>query len=68
MTEEVHTGGLRKFRIGKSQKIEQKLSRSIDKAYEKAKIRKAQEKRRNRIIIAIIVILILLVLLFLFLR
>ena len=59
MVEEIKTGGLKKFVVGKTSKIDKELARKIDEAYEKAEIRKAREKR-NKVILIIIIILVIL--------
>ncbi len=61
MTEEVRTGGTKKFVAGKRPEIEPELAKKIEKGYEKAEERKRRE-RRNKIIIIIIVVVILIIL------
>ncbi len=62
MTEEINTGGLKRFiRKGREPKLNEEMARKIDKAYEKAGIRKAREKRNKIIFLIILIIIILLI-------
>ena len=46
MAEEVNTGGLRRFRVGKADR-DLPLEKSIDNAYQLAEIRKAKERLKH---------------------
>ncbi len=60
MVEKVHTGGTTEFQYkkGKKFKLEKEREQAIEDAYEKARIRKARERKRNLIILIILLILI----------
>ena len=71
MSEEVETGGLMKFRYGKSarvSKLKPKQKKEIRDAYEQHYQRKRGEKRRKLMIIILIVIVVVGGLLAIFLR
>ena len=61
MTEKVHTGGTAEFRYGKDKRfvLEKEREQAIKEAYERARIRKAKERKRNIIIAVIIILLVL---------
>ena len=61
MTEEVHTGGLKRFITGKNVKIEPELEKAVDDAYKKADIRKKKEFKNKIIRTVIILLLIMLI-------
>lgn len=63
MAEKVSTGGTMEFRYQKGQKVKptKEFTIEIEQAYDKARERKAKE-RRNRIIMWIVIILVLILL------
>lgn len=61
MAERIHTGGLKSFEVGKTEKIESERTAKIEEAYKKAELRKAKEKRRKIIIITGLIIILIII-------